>query len=90
MQNNKIDKKRYRDLFRTSLKELGDELRQARLAQKLSLEEVYWETNIFPKKIDLLESGMRFNIAILRQLAKFYHMNVKISLIDIEKETNIP
>ena len=83
--NKKEDKKFYGDLFRASLRELGDDLRKARLRHNLTIEDVYWATNISIQHIDLVESGKRFNIEILRQLAKFYHMNVKMGLVEIKE-----
>ena len=85
MFNKKDNKKLYRELFKNLLKDLSDELRQARVANKLTLEDVYWETNIFSKRIDLLESGRRFNIEILRQLAYYYRKKIKITLVNMDE-----
>ena len=79
------DKKQYRELFNTLRREIGEDLRQNRLLQNMTLDEVYMETNILPKYIDLLECGKRFNIDVLRHLAYFYRKKIKISLVDMEK-----
>ena len=81
MQN---DKNRRRDLFSDLRKELGEDLRQVRMRKNMTLDEVYMETNVLPKYIDLLECGRRFNIDVLRHLAYFYRKKIKISLVDLD------
>ena len=79
------NKKLYRDLFSDLRKELGEDLRQVRMRKNMTLDEVYMETNVLSRYIDMLECGKRFNMELLRQLAYFYRKKIKISLVDIEK-----
>ena len=79
------NKKLYGELFSELRREIGEDLRKTRLYKNLTLDEVYMETNILPKYIDLLECGRRFNIDVLRHLAYFYRKKIKISLVNIEE-----
>ena len=78
------NKKLYRELFSALRKELGEDLRQARIRKNMTLDEVYMETNVLSRYIDMLECGKRFNMELLRQLAYFYRKRIKISLVDME------
>lgn len=59
-------------------KDIGEALWQLRRDKKLRLSTVARAVNYHERQIDLLEMGRKFDYSLLRKLAKYYNVNMKI------------